>query len=696
SVPSITDVGVLYVKVKAENPEATNKIAYGNFFIQVQPAQVIVKTKQRYEKNAGEPDPVFEATVSGLVNGEPESLIKYDIKKVPYNGNYIITPYGDAEQGNYYVKYETHPLIIKGKAPLEISVKGFDGEYDGKAHGEAAKVTKQGGAAPEGTKVEYSLDNGTTWSETVPTVTNVADSTSVLVRATCEDFDTVYENYSLTVSPKAVTVKADKIDDVVYGEAMPTDFTATVKGTIGEDTVSYSISKSPAGNTVGEYTVTPSGEANQGNYTVSYEGTTFNVTESDGLTLTATGYRGIYDGAIHAGVVDASVTEGTTISYSIDNGNTWDVVPPTITNVGRIKVDVKAENPNYQTVQAKYFLRVAPKAVTVTADSFAIKYGEEVPELTAAVDGTIGKDKIDYTLTREEGTDIDEYAITFADPQTKQGNYRVSFVPGTLTIGPVDKIVLAGTDENVTYDGDKHSGGISSSVEDVAYEYSEDGENWTNKKPEYKDAGEYKYQVRASKEGYTTSDAIDVSVKISPKAIRIVSGSATKTYDGSALRNSEVNVYGLIEGEYFTVAAIGEQTEVGSSDNNVEYEFGEVQNLEATAAKAENYEVEEVILGTLTVNPAPADEPVPVVDNNDGIGGGNVLVATGDANGGVQMTEIAAGSTPLAGGLLDSHCCILHLLIILAALIMLFWYTTDMKRRQKRIFELEEEINGKE
>ena len=74
-----------------------------------------------------------------------------------------------------------------------------------------------------------------------------------------------------------------------------------------------------------------------------------------------------------------------------------------------------------------------------------------------------------------------------------------------------------------------------------------------------------------------------------------------------------------------------------------------------------------------------------------GTGGTAAAAAINDDNG-VELTQIAAEKTPLANSLLDANCCILHLLIILAALIMLLWYMHDMKKRQKRIFQLEEEL----
>ncbi|MGN0702216.1 MAG: hypothetical protein ACI4KL_03445, partial [Lentihominibacter sp.] len=61
-----------------------------------------------------------------------------------------------------------------------------------------------------------------------------------------------------------------------------------------------------------------------------------------------------------------------------------------------------------------------------------------------------------------------------------------------------------------------------------------------------------------------------------------------------------------------------------------------------------------------------------------------------------NVTTIGDGQTPLANSLLDANCCILHLLIMLAALLALIWYTHDMKKRQRRIYDLQGQLQEME
>lgn len=74
----------------------------------------------------------------------------------------------------------------------------------------------------------------------------------------------------VTISPAQVTVTAEN-KSKTYGETDPA-LTATVTGLISgesESLITYTISRA-AGNEVGSYTITPAGDALQGNYTVSF------------------------------------------------------------------------------------------------------------------------------------------------------------------------------------------------------------------------------------------------------------------------------------------------------------------------------------------------------------------------------------------------------------------------------------------
>ena len=70
---------------------------------------------------------------------------------------------------------------------------------------------------------------------------------------------------------------------------------------------------------------------------------------------------------------------------------------------------------------------------TVTADDKTKVAGEADPEFTATVEGTVGNDVLNYELSRATGETAGTYAIT-PSGDAVQGNYNVTYVPGTLTI----------------------------------------------------------------------------------------------------------------------------------------------------------------------------------------------------------------------------------------------------------------------
>ena len=122
-----------------------------------------------------------------------------------------------------------------------------------------------------------------------------------------------YVNGLLTITPAAVVVKADD-KTKVYGNADP-ELTAHVYGLINEsDVIEYSLSRAE-GENVGNYTITPTGEAQQGNYIVTYETGTLTITPKP-LTITGGSDTKIYDGTLLTknSYIKTDLAEGDVIS----------------------------------------------------------------------------------------------------------------------------------------------------------------------------------------------------------------------------------------------------------------------------------------------------------------------------------------------------------------------------------------------
>ena len=486
----------------------------------------------------------------------------------------------------------------------ELTGKDAEKEYDSKplSGGATASVTK-------GTKITYSTDGGKTWSETLPSITNVG-TLNVTAKAENKNYKDVTVDYTLKVTRKAVTVTADN-KSKVFGEKDP-ELTATVTGTIGKDTVEYTLSRK-AGEDVGTYTITPSGKAEQTNYKVTYATGTLTITsqsidpgtdpekpDPDYTGAKVNSHKDeVYDGKEHKWIptvtdkADKKLKAGTDyiVEYSTSD----------FTNVGTIEVVIKGKGNYTGTVTRTY--KITPKSVTVTADNKSKVFGEKDPEWTATVDGTLGNDTVDYTLTREAGEAAGKYEITVKGDKL-QGNYTVTYVAGTLTI--TRQSIDPGTDPekpNPDYTGAKVN-----SPKDEVYDGKE--HKWiptvTDKADKKLKAGT-DYTVEYSTSDFTNVGTIKVTItgkgnytgtvkrsyKVTPKEYTVTTESATKTYSGTAL-TAGGKVSGIVKGETVDFTITGSQTSVGTSDNTYELDW-------TGSAKESNYKHGKDSIGTLTV-----------------------------------------------------------------------------------------------
>ena len=208
------------------------------------------------------------------------------------------------------------------------------------------------------------------------------------------------------------------------------------------------------------------------------------------------------------GKVEGADTASVKIEYSL-NGTDWTTNPSeiTATNVSDSKtVQVRATSEKYTgELTGTEELTITPKPVTVTANSYNKAYGATDPEFTAIVEGTLGRDTVNYKLNRETGEDVGTYKI-LAIGDAAQGNYSVTYYPGTLTITaatrPEDRQLGVTSYEGV-YDANEHTITVDNVLDGDVVEYSYDvGETWTTNLDQYKDVTETTIKVRVTNANY--------------------------------------------------------------------------------------------------------------------------------------------------------------------------------------------------
>ena len=321
-------------------------------------------------------------TVSGNTGTLSVSSNNNNIATASVSGNTVTVKSGttagkatitvtSAEASNYNEKSATYTATVNN-GTISLSATPYNGTYDGKAHNALTNVS----ANPSDAKIEYST-NGTTYSTTMPTVTN-SSSFTVTVKASKEGYKTQITTETVKVS-KAEGKLTLSATSGTY--TYPNSGTFTVSGNTGALSVSSNnnniATASVSGNTVtvksgttaGKATITVT-SATATNYNA--KSATYTATVQNGtISLSATPYIGTYDGKAHNAITNVSVNPSDAkLEYSI-NGGTYSTTMPTITNVSSFTVTVRASKAGYKTQSTTQTVTV--KSVGVGSATITVK-----------------------------------------------------------------------------------------------------------------------------------------------------------------------------------------------------------------------------------------------------------------------------------------------------------------------------------
>ena len=309
--------------------------------------------------------------------------------------------------------------------------------------------------------------------------------------------------------------------------------TITYTGTGAFKAANYTVTKDEGTLTINKSTVeivvTP------GNATKTYDGTV--LTQPD-ATVTGVPEGFTYKVTTAGEIKDVDTADNTVYSFVIYNKDGKDVT-----------------NQFANITKNKGTLTVTPKAVTVTADNKSKVYLDTDPDWTAQVEGLVEGESLDlikYDLTRVEGENVGTYTITPSGDKF-QGNYQVTYIPGTLTITANATLTVAGVTAEKVYDAEPLSTTATASVVNgTTIEYSLDGENWSTEAPSITDVGSITVQVRATNPNYTTATN-SYTLTVTKRDVNVTANSDTFTYNGEAKQalGADGKLYiisGLVEG----------------------------------------------------------------------------------------------------------------------------------------------------
>ena len=319
----------------------------------------------------------------------------------------------------------------------------------------------------------------------------------------------------------------------------------------------------------------------------------------------------IYDGLPHVNPLKVTDTKtGKELEENKDYTLTYvgDVV-----NVGTVKVKVKGIG-NYTGEFTKKY-QITPREYTVTTDSAEKPYDGTALTAGGRVNNLVDGETVTLKITgsqTEVGSSNNTYSLTW-DGSAKEKNYTHGTDSiGLLTVTPKSIIPSDTNGIEVTkpadskYDGNEHRNkptvkdGEKVLVEDTDYtlSYSEDVIN----------VGKVTVTI-TGKGNYSQETTVDY--QITPRTVKLTSGSDSKTYDGTPLVKHDVTVSedGFADGEGATYSYTGTQTDAGSSENTFTYALKE-------GTLASNYEIT-TANGTLTVEAVKTEVKVEITGHTD-------------------------------------------------------------------------------
>ena len=372
-------------------------------------AFVTADAKSKVYDNDASTDPALTATVAGAVNGETlnytlsrtagQNVDEYDITvTLGSNPNYTVTSTG--------AKFTITPKAAKITADAKSKVYDNDASTD-----PVLTATVEGVVAGDALSYTLSRAEGQNVGQYDITVTPGSNPNYAV--------ETV--GAKLTITQKAAKITADAMSKV-YGSDDP-ELTATVEGVVAGDTLNYTLSRA-AGQNVGQYDITVTLGSNP-NYAVETVGAKLTITQKT-ATVKADDMTKTYGDADPALTAQTAGIVGTdTLNYTLSRAEG--------DNVGTYTITVTlGSNPNYAVTATGATLTITQKAATIKADDKTKTYGAADPELTAVIDGQVGRDELNYTLSRTEGDTVGDYAITVT--LGSNPNYTIETTGAKLTI----------------------------------------------------------------------------------------------------------------------------------------------------------------------------------------------------------------------------------------------------------------------
>lgn len=510
-------------------------------------------------------------------------------------------------------QYITNPTEFR----LFLETEGYYGKYDGKSHSIHVKVSKD-------CTVQYSTDKEI-WSTSVPKFVDVCD-TVCYVRVTrnkrIEETVVPVKIFprSLVLVSESVEKEYDGLplfqtDVLIQGDGIASNDRFVCRGTGRRTVVGKSINKIEYGF---------ENSSVEKNYAISLQEGIISILDrkiKPTLRVKFANELCTYDGECHK----YSFRLDKNIDY---NGLKYHIfgISGQISAVDageyspKLSGTICIEDEDGQDVSKQFNVTLVPGNLQIQQRSITLKSGSAEKEydglplicndIEISGDGLIEKDELVVSAIGNQslvGSILNEIIYRFANEKVEK-NYCVDTIAGTLKV--VDRkskfrVYVRGKSDTFTYDGTMHSvegfeddgfminghrfsvSGITSSV---AFLHAGTVDTKIAGKP-----------VVTDEKGNDVSEQFDVHIfsgilRILSRKVKIVSGSARRSYNGCILENHKVDILedGFCIGEEPLVCVSGKQCIVGKCINIFTYTFPEYVHQEDYSISTE-YGILEVL-----------------------------------------------------------------------------------------------------
>lgn len=394
----------------------------------------VTVTSDKTELTYGEALPIISYTVSGLKLSDTVTITKTEFAEKLDVGTYTAEVTLSGEKTKFYnITVNTVEFKVN-KRPATITIdKVNDIIYGDKAPVLSATVD----GVLVGDSLSYTLKPGYTvgakpgnYTASVDFDENAAENKNYAITATGRTFN---------VGTKSLTIKLNNTATVAVGKTYKVEAEHLEKiGLVAGDTVTeyVTITKDVAGTYYADdFDKSNLVVTNADCYVISYEMSvtfievTFAIDFAD-VTLT-------YDGQPHGvKVTKTDESKNYTITYGTTENDCTLNSSPVYTNAGAYayKIYFKVvDNDTLAEEKGSVTLTINKKAVTVKVNDVTITYGD-TPVFSYTVTGLVeGETLSDEAVYSGAGTDAGDYVISVSGI-TASDNYKVTFVPGKLTI----------------------------------------------------------------------------------------------------------------------------------------------------------------------------------------------------------------------------------------------------------------------